>query len=251
MLTTRIFARMLVGMFVPPVSLLEFFAKLFLLRPNRAFSQSSFDELRMKYRKWDYFGLAAFVVLAPACVLGLHEFLVWYAQSSADQAGESILLLPNANFWYAPAAVLGVIGACVLIYFLYGLLLGNRVAEYRYYSKLSTGLNARGMYLAFEIVLGTMFLAIAFFAARSKLQLTEKEIVLHRLWSLEDEHYPYADIKALKEVRDRAGETTAFVIEFEHAKEWSTAIEVIFPEERDKDYLSRRSGKPIETVVAE
>jgi hypothetical protein len=242
---------MLVGVFVPPVSLLEFFVKLFPLRANRAFSQSSFDELRIKYRKWDYFGLAAFVVLAPACVFGLHGFFMWYAQSSADQAGEGILLLPNENFWYAPATVLGVIGACILIYFLYGVLLRDRVTEYRYYSNLSTGLNARGMYLAFAIVLGTMFLAIAFFAARSKLQLTESEIVVHRLWSLKDEHYFYSDIKALKEVRDRAGETTAFVIEFEHAEEWSTAIEVIFPGEREKDYLSRRSGKPIETVVAE
>jgi hypothetical protein len=85
----------------------------------------------------------------------------------------------------------------------------------------------------------------------SRLQLSESEIVLRRIWSFEDEHYPYSEIKALKDIRDRAGDTTAFVIEFEHAEDWSTAVEVIFPEEREKDYLSRRSGKPIETVLPE
>jgi hypothetical protein len=243
---------MLVSMFVPSFSLLELLAKLFRLRPQHAFSESSLEDLRTKYRVWDYFGVAALIVLAPICVFGLHELFMWYSESSADQVGEGVYVLrPDTNFWYAPALVLGVIGACILIYFLYGLLLQNHVREYRYYSNLSTGFNARAMYLTFAVLLGAMFLAIALFAMHSRLQLSESEIVLRRMWSLEDEHYPYSEIKALKDIRDRAGDTTAFVIEFEHAEDWSTAVEVIFPEEREKDYLSRRSGKPIETVLPE
>ena len=38
------------------------------------------------------------------------------------------------------------------------------------------------------------------------------------------------------------------MIEFKNAPEWSTAVEVIFPESEHKAFLERQTGKQIEMV---
>ena len=238
-------------MFAPPLGLLRLLVKLFPLRAHRLFSELSIDELRVRYRKWDYFGVVAFFVLAPLLTYGLHELFIEWSQSLAPRAGDSVYtLLPNSNFWYAPATVLGVIISCFMIYFMYGVLLRSRGQEYRYYANLSTGMNARAMYLTFGLLLGGGFFAIAYFAAHSNLRLTEDEIVFRRIWSLEDEHYPYSRIRRLREVHHSEEDQVDFMIELDDAERWSTKVEVVFPGPREKEFLSQRAGKPIERLVA-
>ena len=58
------------------------------------------------------------------------------------------------------------------------------------------------------------------------------------------------EVKALKEVHYSGDDKVVFVIEFENVPEWTTAVEVVFPGEREKTFLSERTGKSIEQVVS-
>jgi hypothetical protein len=239
-------------MLAPPAGLLRLLVKLFPLRIPRDVAASSPEALRTTYRKWDLAWVAVLFVLAPICVYALHAYFIWHTQMVSGHAGESIYLLtPDSNFWYAPASVLGIIAACVLTTFLFDVLLRDRAHEYRQYADLSTGMNARGMYVTLAALLGIPFFAIAYFAAHSKLQLTEHEIVLRRIWSLGEERHPYSQVTALREIRDGHFDHTEFVIEFAQDAPWSTKIEVIFPGQAVKNFLSARTGRTIDVVVAE
>lgn len=226
-------------------------AKLFPLRVRPEFADYSFQELRVQFRPWDYALIIFFLLLAPYCVYAVHELLVWYTQFEARELGQSVYtVLPDSTFWYAPASVLGVILACVLVSLIYHALLGWRAELYRHYANLATGMNASRMYLAFGLLLGSGFSALAFFAAHSSFQLTQDEIVLHRLFTTDEERHPYARVKALKQV-STSDEKSHFVIEFEDAPDWTTAVEVIFPGDSEIAYLSERSGKPVQSVTAQ
>jgi hypothetical protein len=221
-------------------------AKLFPLR-IRPYSVA---ELWRGFLKRDGALRLMFAILVPLCVYALHQGFESYASLVARDLGDSIhTVLPNSNFWYVPALVLGIIQAFILAYFLNHLLLGGRAHEFRIHSDLNVGIDAIRIYLAFAMLVGGMFSAVAFFAAHTSLQLTENEVVIHRLFSLEEERYPYARVKALKEVSDTSGEKTDFVIELDGAPDWTTAVEVVFPDRPEKAYLSQRSGKPIERLV--
>jgi len=235
-------------MFVPPLGLSKLLVRLFPLRASARPTADSLDQLRKKYRRWDYYGIAALLLFIPICVWVLHQYFT-QARSSPAKADDAVyLLLPSAIFWYAPAAVLGVIMAWVLASGLLRLLLGKRNQGYRYYSNLRTGMNARGMYLAFAMLFGGFFSALAYFAGHSFLQLNESGIVLRRLWSLSVERHAYSQVKALKEARHRGSEQVDFIIEFDAAEDWTTAIEVIFPDKKEKAFLARRAGKQVEAT---
>ena len=225
--------------------------KLFPLRLRPEFARYSLEELRREYRPWDYALVIFFLLLAPYCVYALHELFLWHTQFVAQDLGESVYtVLPDSIFWYAPASVLGVILACVLVSILYHALLGMRANQYRYYANLAAGMNASRMYLVFGLLLGCGFAGLAVFAAHSSFQLTKDEIVLHRLFGVDEERYPYAQVKGLKQVSSPDGKS-AFVIEFEDAPDWTTAVEIVFPGDSEIAYLSQRSGKPVQSVAAE
>lgn len=207
----------------------------------------SYAQLRERYRKWDVWLTIAFLALAPFCAYALHSGFLWYTRYLAQGLGPSVYtVLPESNFWYAPASVLGVILACFLIFFAYEALLRRRAREYRYYSNMNVGFNASRMYLVLGSLLGVAFAVLAYFAAHSSFQLTESEIVVHRLFSGREERYAYARVMALRQISDPAGEKSTFVIDFYDAKPWTTKVEIVFPDEVEKAYLSERCGKPIE-----
>lgn len=223
---------------------------IFPLRCPPEFDQYSYGELRERYRRWDIILSLVFLALAPFSVYAVHEGFLWYTHHSARGLEPSVYtILPKSNFWYAPALVLGVILACLLVFFLYEALLARRAREYRYYANLGVGFNATRMYLAFGLVLGLPFGALGYFAAHSSLQLTQNEIVIHRLFSVTEERYAYAQVRALKDLSDPAGEKSIFVIELDGAEAWTTKVEVVFPDETEKAYLSRRAGIPIQHIV--
>ena len=224
-------------------------ARLFPLRPRPEFSHYSADELRRKYRRLNYIDAAAFLVLGPACVYGVHEGLVRYVASRARGLEGSVhAVLPDSGFWYVPAGVLGVIVACLLIDGLNRLLLRERAAEYRHSSNATVGFNATRMFVAAGVLMAVGALTLAFFAARSRLQLTEDEIVVQRLWSLQEERYRYSRVKALTEVVDAVKKKTDFVIELDGAPDWTTAVEIVFPDPDAKRFLADRTGKVIRTL---
>jgi hypothetical protein len=237
-------------MSVPPLGFLRFLVKRLPLRIPRE-PLTSPEALRARYRKWDLAWFAVFIVLAPICVYALHAYFIWHTHMVSGNAGDSIYLLtPESNFWYAPASVLGIIVAGALTTFLFDLLLRDRLQEYQRYANLNAGMNARRLYVTLAALLGIPFFAIAYFAAHSKLQLTEHEIILRRIWSLGEERHLYSQVTALKEIRDGQSDHAEFVIEFEQDEPWSTKVEVIFPGKDVKTFLSERTGKTIDDVVA-
>jgi hypothetical protein len=210
------------------------------------------EELRKKYRRLDYLDTAAFLVLVPASVYAVHEALVWLAAAPSQGLEPTVYsVVPASAFWYAPAGVLGAIVACLLVAGLNRLLLRERAAEYRYSSNATAGFNATRMFVAAAVLMGVGALTLSFFAAHSRLQLTEDGMVVHRLWSLREERYRYSQIKALKDVVDAAKKKTDFVIELEGAPDWTTAIEIVFPGADERRFLAERSGKAIRVVNLE
>jgi hypothetical protein len=102
--------------------------------------------------------------------------------------------------------------------------------------------------LAFLLAVGSI--ALAYFAAHSSLRLAKNEIIFRRLWSFEEKRFPYSEVKALKEIHYSGDEKVVFVIEFENEPKWTTAVEVVFPSESEKAFLSKSTGKPIERIIA-
>jgi hypothetical protein len=207
-------------------------------------------DLRRQYCKWDIAGIVAFLALAPLLAYGVHEGLVAYAESGPREPSVHELR-PSTVFWYAPAAILGCVLAGLAVHLLYRLALRGRGAEYQHYSNLSTGINASRMYLVVGLMLAMASLSLAWFAAQSRLCMTEHELIVRRIWSLHEERHPYNQITALKDIHERRKDRTIFVIRFADAEDWSTKVEVIFPGEAEKAYLSRRSGRPVERIEAE
>lgn len=237
-------------MTIPNPLVARLLLRLFPFRAEAKFAQHSPEELRRRYFKWHVFCTAAFLVLAVAVSYGLHDLLVTYTQSGPRTPAVHELR-PDGLFWWVPAATLGCVLAGLLVRVLYRVLLRERSEEFRYYANLRTGLNATRMYFAIGIVFGLASLALAYFAAQSSLRMTADELVIRRIWSLTDEHYPYTRIRGLREIHERRKDRTIFVIELTDADDWTTQVEVIFPGEEEKAYLARRSGRPIERVEAE
>lgn len=171
-----------------------------------------------------------FVSIGIAATCSLHEFFTWYGSSVAKgYSGYIFLLVPGPIFWYAPAAVLGTTVAYLIVY-----------------SASVHLLPWRTRLTAVLLVIGSA--ALVYFAAHSNLRLEEKEMVFRRLWSFEEERHSYSRVKGLSWVRHSGDESAAFVIEFDDAPKWTTRVEVIFPDEREQNFLAEKSGKMIEDV---
>ena len=161
----------------------------------------------------------------------LHQSFVSYTTSLAQAYIDSLYtVVPQSPFWYVPASILGTLAAFKLTYTRHGVWLPGRIRL-----------------LAFLLAVGSI--ALVYFGAHSSLRLAKNEIIFRRLWSFEEQRIPYSEVKALKEVHYSGDEMVVFVIEFKNAPEWTTAVEVVFPGEKEKTFLSERTGKHIEQIV--
>ena len=171
-----------------------------------------------------------------SCAAGLtyvfHESFLWYAASFMEEHADTVhVVRPGSTFWYAPASVLGAITAWKTVY-----------------SGSAFQLPRRIRILSILLAIGSVVLT--YFAAHSYLRMTEHEIVMRRLWSVSEERRRYSAIRALKEVSHPGEDNIDFVIEFYDGPEWTTAVEIVFLDERQKMFRSARSGKPVEQVTA-
>ena len=231
--------------YVPGAALMTLVARLFPLRVP-PFVNLSREVLRRRYRAWDWFGVAIFLVTIVPAVYGVHDALLRYARSQVPAAEGAVhVVVPAADFWYVPASFIAVILTCVLVGVVYRVVLRRRPREYRFASNVTAGFDASRMFVVAGVVFGVAAMGLAYFAAHSSLQLTRDAIVMRRLWSLHDERYPYASVRALREVPSDDGRTVHFVIELDGARPWTTAVEIVFPDEAAKEFLSRRSGRAI------
>ena len=223
-------------------------AKLFPLHTPPEYVGLDLAALKPKYRKRDLAGVIAFLLLAPLSVRVWHQRLIAYAHRLTPHSLSGHYLTAGTDFWYVPAAFLGVVMACLLIH------VGNRVLlpdgghEYRYWSNATAGFGASNMFLSFGILFACGGLLLAYFASRTHFDLESTELVVQRMWSLKEEHHPYSHISALREAIDSTGQSSDFIIEFTDAEPWSTAQEVVFPEAEQKAFLEKMTGKRIETV---
>jgi hypothetical protein len=232
--------------YVPGAALMTLVARLFPLRVSPEFAHLSREALRRRYRTWDWFGVAIFLVMIVPAVYGVHDALVRYARSQVPAAEGAVhVVVPDAAFWYVPASFIAVILTCVLVAVIYRVVLRARAREYRFASNVTAGFDATRMFVVAGVVFGVAAVGLAYFAAHSSLQLTRDAIVMRRLWSLHAERYPYASVRALREVPSDDGRTVHFVIELDGARPWTTAVEIVFPDEAAKVFLSQQSGKTI------
>jgi hypothetical protein len=71
-------------------------------------------------------------------------------------------------------------------------------------------------------------------------------MVIHRMWSSQEERHSYSDVRALKDIYDTRHNKHEFVIDFNNADPWTTAAEVIFPQTEHKAFLTRVTGKDVQ-----
>jgi hypothetical protein len=224
-------------------------AKLFPLRTPPEYVGLDLAALKSKYRKRDLTGVIAFLLLAPLSVRAWHQSLIAYAQRLTPHSDSGHYLTAGTDFWYVPAAFLGVVMACLLIHVGNRVLLPDGGREYRYSSNATAGFGASNMFLSFGVFFACGGLLLAYFASRTYLDLEPTELVVHRLWSLKEERHSYSHISALREAIDSTGQSSDFSIEFTDAEPWSTAQEVVFPEAEHKAFLEKMTGKKIETIA--
>jgi hypothetical protein len=223
-------------------------AKVFPLRTPSEYVGLDLAALNSKYRKRDFASLIAFLMIAPVSVYLCHNWMIGYARRLAPHTRTVYHVSADTNFWYVPASFLGVVAACLLIHLGNRLLLPDGGREYRYWSNANAGFSASKMFLSFGMVFAAGGLLLSYFAARTDFELAPTELIVHRIWSLQEERHPYSHITALKEAIDARDQSSDFIIEFSDAEPWSTAQEVIFPEAEHKAYLEKMTGKKIETV---
>jgi hypothetical protein len=223
-------------------------SKVFPLRTPPEFTGLDLAALKSKYRKQDMAGVLAFLVLAPLCVYGFHGSLLAYAGRITPRPDAVHYLTANSGFWYAPAAFIGVVVACLLIHLGNRMLLTDGGRQYRYWSNATAGFEVSRMFFSFGLIFGAGGLLLAYFAARTHLDLTPTELVVRRIWSSKEEHHPYSHISALKETVGPKEQGSDFIIEFTDAEPWSTAQEVVFPEAQHKAFIEKMTGKKIETI---
>jgi hypothetical protein len=234
----------------PSPALIGLVARLFPLRVPREFDNVSPAAERPRFRRWDVFGVVAFFAVAPLAVYVTHFLLMAYASTFAPAEPDAIhRLTAAAPFWYVPASFIGVVLACVAIHLMYRAALVDGGRLYRFVGNATVGFDASRMYVAFGVLTFGAGMLLAYFAARTSLQLTPSEIVMTRMWSVDEERHAYSDIAALKQVDEPEKQKAYFVIEFTNAPQWSTAVEVVFPDEAQQAFLAVQTGRSIEHVT--
>ena len=222
-------------------------AKVFPLRTPPEFAGLELSKLQTKYRKRQIGEVFAFAALAPLLIYFIHTLLIQYSARINPAEGAAYSLRADAGFWFVPAGFFGIITACILVH------AGNRIQlddggrEYRYFSNARTGFAASRMFLSFAVIFGGFGLLLSYFAAHTRFDLQNEELVIRRIWSLHDERHPYSQVTALREITDK--DSSVFVIEFAGAEPWSTAQEVIFPGSEPQRFLETKTGKTIQRAT--
>jgi len=181
----------------------------------------------------------------------LHAVLLRYADQIVSVDPASIYTLrPGPMFWYVPAAFLGCVLAGVAVHLLNRMMLPGGAREFREYGNVKAGLRATRMFACFGIVFLGFGLFLSYFAAATVVHLRPNDLVVHRLWSFEDERYPYSKVQSIREVHDEQRDTNDFEIAFDQAELWTTRVEVIFFDETQKAFLSEHTGKSIQYFIS-
>jgi hypothetical protein len=187
---------------------------------------------------------ALFVALLSAgLTFFLHEVFVAYASSVVPGASEGeYLLVPPSSFWYVPASVLGFLLSSFVIAVVVVQESTDDVSPlWRDHRPLLLG----------GVAIAALTGVLVYFAAHSYVKLTEERLEMRRLWSLGTESHPYSHINALLEAGAQGTGGTTFSIVLRDAEVWTTRVEVIFPNEREKRFLSARTGLQITTSNAQ
>ena len=231
--------------------LMRLVAALFPLRPG-LLADRSMAELKARYQRWERHNALEFTVLAVAASWLCHRALVAYAGSRSDSdAGSIYTVRPGPAFWYVPAIFFGCVLAGVLVHVWNRLRLPGGGREFRDYANVSAGFNVTRMFTVCEIAFGGFGLLLAYFAATTVVHLRQDDIVLRRLWSLQDERYPYSAVTGLADVVDTPNDTSHFEIRLDGAETWTTKVEVVFFTEAEKQFLASKTGRPIQKMAAQ
>jgi len=200
-----------------------------------------------KYKKYGLLSVGLFLVLMPlsiyACFVVIHLMAENYLPAVAAPV---VAIRANEGFWVVVALFPGIFLACSLIALILRLMLGaQRSAEYRMLSNRKLGVDAtRG-----QILLGALMVAgsaaLGYFGYHAGLFLGRDELVVHRMWSLQEERYAYDQVKALRQVRNPERENPTFVIQVKGAPDWSEEQEVSHPDDAQIALLVERTGKRI------
>jgi len=226
-------------------------ARLFPLRQTLP-PGKSLEELKRTYLKWERINALEFILLAIAAVYAVHAALVWYGAKQVRSDPAAVFVLrPGPEFWYFPASLLGCVIAGVLVRLLNRAMLPEGGREFRCYSNVNAGLNVSGMFGAIAVVAVAFGALLSYFAASNEVLLRQNDMMIHRLWSFNDETHSYTDITAIRNIHNPQENHDDFEIDFANDEPWTTHVEVVFFTAQEMDFLARRSGKPIQQLVAQ
>lgn len=106
-----------------------------------------------------------------------------------------------------------------------------------------------------QILLGALMmagsLALGYFGYHAGLFLGRDELVVHRMWRLQEERYPYDQVKALRQVRNPEQEHPSLVIQVKGGPDWSEEQEVSHPDAAQIALLAERTGQRVVRAAAE
>ena len=222
--------------------------KVFPLRTPSEFAGVDPASFKKKYLKRTLAEFLAFLAMAPLLIHLLEAQFLAHSRAYRPPATAIYSLTADAGFWYVPASFLGVVLACVLIHVGNRCLLSDGGRERRYASDAIVGFGASKMFLAIGLLVAAAGMAIASYAAKTHFVMTPSGLIIHRMWSSEEEQHPYSDISALKQVVGDDGQSSDFRIEFKDREPWTTALEVVFPDAEHQALLAEITGKRIEIV---
>jgi len=213
---------------------------------------TSLEELKRKYLKWERINALEYLVLAVGNVFAMHAALLAYAASRTGNDPSAVFTLrPDSEFWYFPAALTGCAIAGFLVRVLNNLMFPDGAREFRIFSNVNAKFDALRMFAAMGVLCLACGALLSYFAAMNELVLRQNDMVLHRLWSMHQETYPYSAIAAIKDIHNAQNNTDVFEIDFAQGQPLSTQVELIYFTPAQLAFLVQQSGKPIQQLAAQ
>ena len=165
---------------------------------------------------------------------------------------------PSFGLWLVPGLLLGLGTSIVPVLLLFRLILGKRYAEFMRYADRAMRYDQRKLLPAALILVAVLVFPIILFGLNAYTRFAEDQIVVNRLFSLNESQYSYDDIEQLahfakfKAPNGNIVDKPYFMITFENGDTWSTRNRLsIHSPESDAhlfDFLSRKTGLPIEDL---
>ncbi|HEY2838240.1 MAG TPA: hypothetical protein VGJ26_03780 [Pirellulales bacterium] len=229
---------------------------LFPLPEGYAESGTSLEELRKEFRRWELWGLAAFLLGWAVCAFGVWCLLQGVALWNAGRYGPSVYHLCDTKMILALASLpVGIVSSGLLLSFGYYWLLQERYAQFIRYTNLTAGYDTNRFGTAISGLVGLLATVLILTSFSWHVVFRQEEVTFHSwcgLGTTTKRYSEVADIRTAPQLRApnrRLVNRREYEIEFDDGSVWTTNFEPGNLSEKEKgelaSFVSTRAKKPI------